>query len=115
MTIKELYEYARENELEEKQLTMVRFENGCVFVDDGLVKGIKEIELHDNSEMLEVVRAMTNVEYIKTASLEEVAIFLSKNFLVDCEECPADELCCGFLKCQFGLKKWLESEVEVDE
>ena len=34
MTIKELYEYTKENGIEDKQLVAVCFENGCVLIDD---------------------------------------------------------------------------------
>lgn len=42
MTIKELYEYAKENGIEDKQLVAVCFENGCVLVADKPVLRIEE-------------------------------------------------------------------------
>lgn len=42
MTIKELYEYAKENGMEDKQLVAICFENGCVFVDDEYPFGIED-------------------------------------------------------------------------
>lgn len=41
MTIKELYEYAKENGMEDKHLVAV-CENGCVLVDDKPVLRIEE-------------------------------------------------------------------------
>lgn len=48
MTIKELYEYAKENGMEDKQLAAVCFENGCVLIDDESAFGIEEGEIVDD-------------------------------------------------------------------
>lgn len=47
MTIKELYEYAKENGIEDKQLVAVCFENGCVLVDDEYPFGIEDGVFND--------------------------------------------------------------------
>lgn len=46
-TIKELYEYAKENGIEDKQLVAVCFENGCVLVDDEYPFGIEDGVFND--------------------------------------------------------------------
>lgn len=56
MTIKELYEYAKENGIEDKQLVAVCFENGCVLVDDEYPLELRTvylmIEIGDNLAMI---------------------------------------------------------------
>lgn len=47
MTIKELYEYAKENGIEDKQLVAVCFGNGCVLVDDEYPFGIEDGVFND--------------------------------------------------------------------
>lgn len=48
MTIKELYEYAKENGMEDKHLVGVCLENGCVLVSDESAFGIEEGEIVDD-------------------------------------------------------------------
>ncbi len=53
---------------------------------------------------------MTNFERIKNMSVEEMAAQIIETGL-GCEYCKYDDYTCSN-DCEFGVKKWLESEAE---
>ena len=62
---------------------------------------------------------MTNYEYIKNMTVEEMATLINRIGYFPCEYCeytdsPGDSPGCG-TKCAEGIKNFLESEVEEND
>lgn len=57
---------------------------------------------------------MTNYERIKAMSVDEMAIMLVCDEMVDCDRCPNKDNMCRQYICVKMHKQWLESEVDND-
>ena len=57
---------------------------------------------------------MTNFEYIKNMTIEEMAEWLQTH-IEECGVCVYSEQCTCPETCIYGISKWLETEVQENE